>query len=309
MDGEALVYQLEKVLQEGSTSTFMDDRTSYDYLYKAAVKTVEATKCLTSAQTITTVADQTSYDLEADFLSLYITDTFNQHVVKLNDGSSDYWITMRPYEAVYYSNNSTSVGIPWNFSIRDKQTLTARITGSATSDGASSNGECTLTDSAAPFTYAKAGDQVHNTTDSSHGVVLSVTSTSALVTALFGGTNNYWTSSDGYAVVPAGRRQIILDPPPSSAGYSLYVPYIQKPAPVYSPYSTYRFDRDYDMAIVYYAAWLYKYRDREPSFGDAFYKYWRTEIGDVKNREDNAKNKHSFRVNMKKRSYGDRSYR
>lgn len=309
MDGESLLYQLEKVLQEGSTSTFMDDRTSYDYLYTAAVKTVEATKCLTSVQTITTVADQSSYDLEADFLSLYITDTFNRYVVKLNDGSSDYWLTIRPYEAVYYSNNSTSVGIPWNFSIRDKQTITSRITGTTTSAGALSNSESTLTDSAAPFTYVKAGDKCHNTTDSSNGIVLSVTSTSALVTALFGGTDNYWDSGDSYIVVPAGRRQIILDPAPSTAGYSLYVPYIQKPAPVYSPYATYRFDRDYDMAIVYYAAWLYKYRDREPSFGDAFYKYWQREIRDVKNREDNARDKNSFRVNMKKRSYGDRSYR
>jgi hypothetical protein len=25
---------------------------------------------------------------------------------------------------------------------------------------------------------------------------------------------------------------------------------------------------------VFYAAWLYKYRDREVNYGDAFFKYW-----------------------------------
>jgi len=310
MDGKSLTNGLAALLNETvASSSFLESRVSYDYIYEAACEFCRRTRVLTATQTITTVADQSTYDLNADFLSLYLRDNDNRYVVKLNDGSNDYYLTFRDYEAIVYANNTTSVTIPSNFSIIDKPTQTTRITGSVTSAGALSNGECSCIDSGAPFSNVSVGDDIHNITDGSDGVVLSVTSSSALVTALFGGTDNDWDSSDVYMVVPQGRKQLVLDPPPSEDGYRVTIIYIQKPNPVYSPYGSYRFDRQYEPAIIKYAAWLYKYRDSEPNFGDAFYRYWDTQVRMAAKVEHKSLNKPSMRVNFNKRAYSDRSYR
>ncbi|MFA5340609.1 MAG: hypothetical protein WC332_02415 [Clostridia bacterium] len=310
MDGKSLTNGLAALLNETvSSSSFLESRVSYDYLYEAACEFVRRTRVLTASQEITTVADQTNYDLNADFLSLYLRDDKNRYTVKFNDGSNDYFIPFRDYESVTYSNNTTSVTIPSNFSIIDKSTLTDRITGSVTSDGASTNGECTCTDSSAPFTNVKVGDDIHNTTDGSDGVVIAVTSTSALVTTLFGGTDNDWDSSDAYIIVPQGRKQLVLDPPPSTAAYTVTIKYVQKPDPVYSPYRTYRFDRQYEPAIIKYAAWLYKMRDESPDFGHKYYMYWDSQVRMAAKVEHKSLNQPSMRINFIKKSYESKSYR
>jgi len=310
MDGKSLTNGLAAILNETvSSSSFMESRVSYDYIYEAVLEFVRRTRVLTASQTITTVADQSAYDLNADFLQLYLRDNENRYVIKYNDGTNDYFLSFRDYEAITYGNQTDSVSIPSNFSIIDKATLTTRITGTVTSNGASSNGECTCTDSAAPFSAVKVGDDIHNTTDGSDGVVIGITSTSALVTALFGGTDNDWDTSDAYVIVPQGRKQLILDPPPETVGQTVTIHYVQKPDPVYSPYKTYRFDRQYEPAIIKYAAWLYKYRDSEPDFGNAFYKFWDSQVRMASKTEQKSLNKPSMRVNMIKRSYDYRSYR
>jgi hypothetical protein len=310
MDGKSLTNGLASLLNESvSTSTFLDSRTSYDYIYEAVLEFSRRARVLTASQTITTVSGQSNYDLNTDFLSLYLRDNDNRYIVKFNDGSNDSFLTFRDYEAVLYSNNTVSTPYPSNFSVIDKQSLTDRITGTVTSAGASSNGECTCTDSSAPFTNVKVGDDIHNTTDGSDGIVLSVTSTSALVTALFGGTDNDWDSSDAYIIVPQGRKQLVLDPAPSVSGYTVTVYYVQKPDPVYSPYRTYRIDRQYEPAIIKYAAWKYKYRDSDPNFGDAFFKFWDMQCRMAAKTEHKSLNKPSMKVNMMKRAYGHRSYR
>lgn len=310
MDGKSLTNGLAKLLNENSTTSgFIDLRTSYDNIYEAVLEFSRRTRALTASQTITTVANQTNYDLNADFLELYLRDSQNQYIVKYNDGTNDYFLTFRDYEAVSYANQTDSVTLPYNFSIIDKQTLTDRITGTVTSAGASSNSECSCIDSSAPFANVKVGDDIHNTTDGSDGVVIAVTSTSSLVTALFGGTDNDWDSSDAYVIVPQGRMQLVLNPPPSTSGHTVTIKYVQKPDPVYSPYRTYRFDRQFESAIIKYAAWLYKYRDGEPNFGDAFYKYWDMNVRRAAKTEQKSLNKPTMRVNMMKRSYGYRSMR
>jgi hypothetical protein len=310
MDGKSLTNGVYALINESvSTSTFIDSKTSYDYIYEAVLEFCRRTRALTATQSITTVADQAEYDLNPDFLSFYLRNNDNRYVVKYNDGTNDYFLTFRDYEAVTYANNTVSVPYPSNFSITDKSTLTSRITGSVTSNGALSNGECTCTNSAAPFANVKVGDDIHNTTDGSDGVVIAVTSTSALVTALFGGTDNDWDTSDAYVIVPQGRKQLVLDPAPSISGHTVTVLYTQKPDPVYSPYRTYRFDRQYEPAIIKYAAWLYKYKDSEPNFGDAFYKFFDLQCRTAAKTEHKSSNKPSMRVNMMKRSYNSRSYR
>jgi hypothetical protein len=310
MDGKSLLLDLAAVLDEDlDTSSFLDERSSYGFLFEAAKEFVRKTQALTATQSIATVASQAAYDANADYLSMYLKDSNNDYFLKLNDGSSDYFIRWRDYSGVIRANNTSSAAIPSNFSIVDKSSLTSAITGTATSAGALSNGECTLTDSSAPFANASIGDAVHNTTDGSHGYVIAKTSSSALVTALFGGTENDWDSSDAYVVVPQARKQIYFDPPLSTSGYTATFYYLQKPDPVYSPYRTYRFDNQYHLALVKYAAWLYKYKDRQPNFGDAFYKYWTDSIRQAARQENKSINRYSMRVNFNRRSYGDRSYR
>ena len=181
------------------------------------------------------------------------------------------------YSDIILADNTTSVLDSPRFAIIPAAAQT-RIVSTATAVGAAANQECTLTDSTAPFTNVKVGDIVYNATDTSNGVVIAVTSTSALVTALYGGTNNDWTSSDSYIITPQGRWQVVFDPPPITAGHTATVYYVQRPAPVYSYGRAYNFPIGYKRPLINYAAWLYKYRDSQPEFGDAFYKYWNDSV-------------------------------
>lgn len=267
---------LRELLGESSTSEWMDSFTSYTYLNQAAREFVQRTECLRSEQTITTVAEQSAYDLNSDFMQLWMRDSGNIPFIKFYDGSSYSWCWWRDYPDVYLGNVTTSVSHPSSFTITDNATLPTRLTGTASSAGALSGGQATLTHATANFVTGKVspGDQVHNTTDGSDGIVLSVTSATALVTALFGGTENDWDSSDAYVIQPQARWKLILDPPPSTSSYTVTVPYVQMPDPVYSDYGRWRIPDGAHMTIVQYAAFLYKYRDREPQYGDQLYKWF-----------------------------------
>jgi hypothetical protein len=77
-------------------------------------------------------------------------------------------------------------------------TLATAVTGTTTADG----GSTTITDSGATFVTdgIKAGDTTRNSTDGSWALVKSVDSeTQVTTTALAGGSDNTWTSGDGYS--------------------------------------------------------------------------------------------------------------
>ena len=299
MDGATLTRELQQLLSETSSGTWLDTKSNYDYLYEAALTTADRINAFSTSATITTVADDLDYYLPADFLKLYLTDKTNRSFIKYNNGSDDYFIYFKPYEEIILADNDDSVAIPSEFSIIDAPALT-QITGTTTSAGAVANGECTLTDTAGGFSTAtvNVGDFVQNTSDGSHGIILAITSTTALVTALFGGTNNDWTSGDAYIINPQGRFQLILDPPPSTSGHTITVYHIQRPAPVYSPKRSYRFAPHYKRPLINYAAWLYKYRDSEPNFGDAFYKYWDNSVRRFGTTLNQAMKRTQLKVNM-----------
>lgn len=311
MDGSSLDYKLEQLLRESSSSAFIDQRSSYDYLYEAAKKINSRTAYLKSQQTITTVVGQSAYDLNADFMNLYFTNSFNEYVVKYQTSAGTiYWITWKDYDKIIQNivDSTDTAAIPSNFSIVPKQSITARITGSATSTGTLAYGETALNDTSAPFSGVSIGDSVHNTTDGSSGVVITVTSTSSLVTSLFGGTDNTWTSGDAYIVIPQGLKQIVIDTASANAGDSIIIDYVQLPTPVYSAYRTYRLDQSYEMALVYYAAWLYKSKDRDMT--DYFFRCYDREVRQTGAQSDKALGRgNSFKVNFNKRSQTDRSYR
>jgi hypothetical protein len=308
MDGKELLYKLRNLLNESADSGFMDDKTSYDYLNEAAYEFIRRTKFLRATQTITTVADQSTYDLNADFIEVYLRDYEEQPFIKINDGGFDQFIFWRDYKDIIYSNNTTSEVIPGFFSIINDSTLDTRLSSTSTSAGVASGGECTLNDTTADFSSVNAGDTVHNTTDGSMGVVLSRTSGIALQTALFNGADNDWSDGDSYVIQPQGKVQIILDAPPANAGYTITVHYIQRPALVYSDYGVFRIQRQYMDALVKYAYWLYKYRDSEPNFGDGMYVYFDRQTRAAQDTINSTYKRNNVSVNLKARKRGNIYY-
>jgi len=277
MDGQNLQRLVRQFLNEPSTSSFLDARFTYDALYAGAKEWTRISKCLRTTQSITTVADQRGYSLNGDFLGHYIKDNDDNYIIKYNDGSNDYFLDFKPYEEIIYDNDTTSVSIPDYWGITQDTTLDSQVSVAASAAGDKIGGKARLTVAVASFADIVPGDIVHNTTDVSDGVVEKVVSTTALDICLFGGTDNEVDSADAFIIQPRGRLQLVLDPPPSTASHTVTVYYLQKPAPVYSNYSVYPFSYDYAEALAKYAAWAYKYRDREPDFGDAFYQFFAME--------------------------------
>lgn len=297
MDGYTLLRELRILLGEPSGGTFLDDRTSYDCLYEAAKELCQRTHALTATQTITTVANQTTYNLNPDFLSLYLMDDYNDFIVKYYDGASNTFLRHRDYDAIIIGDNTTSQSVPNNFTVIDASGI-SQLTGTATSTSSASNGETILTNTSANFINVAAGDYVHNISDGSHGIVISKTSNTVLSCTLFEGSNNYWVSGDSYVITFNGRFALLLDPPPSTAGHTITVQYIQMPTPVYSPYRAYRFAPDYKEALIYYAAFKYKYRDREPDFGDRLWKHFDARVRGITRDTRQAKVQGGYRVNF-----------
>lgn len=306
MDGKEALYRLRNLLNEAADSGFLDEKTSYDYINEAARDFADRTDCLKSSQAITTVSDQKEYTLNADFTALYLKDRQNRHYGLYSDGSSSYndFIYWRDYEDIILADNVDSVTKPDHFTIIDDATLDDQVTGAATGNGAVTGGQCTLTDSAADFSDVNAGDIIHNTTDGSDGVVLSKTSTTELITALFNGTADDWSTNDDYVIQPQGRLQLVLDPPPSTGGHTLTIHYSQRPVPVYSDYGIFRFQPQYMDAIIKYAAFLYKYRDSEANYGDAYYMHWDRQVRKANHSLNSSFRRNRITVNMKARRHG-----
>lgn len=307
MDGLTLTRELRILLREPSDSSFLDAKASYEAIYKAAKDLVFRTRCLTGTQVITTAVGTATYGLNHDFMCPAWFDKENRPFFKFTDGTSENFLYYDDYDSLMISNNTTS-STPCRGSIIDAAAVT-RLTGTASAVGAVVNGECTLTDATANFLNVSPGDTVHNTTDGSSGYVIAVTSGTQLVTALFDGTSGSWATSDAYIINPQGRFALVLDPPPVSATTTATVYYVQTPIPVFSPYRSYRIPLGFQEALVFLAAWMYKQRDKEPNYADAWYKYAENEIKKYATIVRRAQNKRGYRVNMIKRAYESGSWR
>lgn len=300
------MYNFRIILGEPSGSTFLDTKSIYYFLNKGAIEVVEKVACAHAEQTITTVADQTNYDLNANYLGLHLRDKSGNYFIKYNDGSTDYFLNFARYPDVIAENNTDSVLIPSRFTISDRLAAFSRVTGTTTAAGVASAGESTLTDSP-NATFSTSGvsphDIVHNTTDGSDGYVISVTSETALVTALFNGTDNDWSNTDAYAIQPQGRKQLILDPPPSTAGHTITMYQIVKPSPVYADYNTWNFPEQYNMAAIYFACAMYKLRDQQINRANEFFALGDKKLREIKTASDTEFHKgRRMMVNLKKRS-------
>ena len=311
MTGRTLTDSLAETLGERpNIGESLSPRWSYDALFEAACEFVRKTSCLRASTSITTVASQAEYLLPEDFFFLWWKDDFNRFVAQYDTASMTAYLAFRDYEAIVRADDTAAQ--PANFSVTDYATAGTQLTGSATSTGALSAGEANLIKASGGFTAATvaAGDEVVNTTDGSRGIVLELASATTLATALFYGAKNCWTSGDSYRLIPQARKQIILNPPPANSGETVTVRYIQKPCPpVYADSRSYRIDSVYSGALVKYAAWLYKYRDMQPDYGDRWYQYFAAQARSAVHDTGAAFGKNTFRVSFTKRSLRDRSVR
>lgn len=306
MIGIDYLNRLNQIMGESyPSSNWMDKKTSFDYLFEAAKDFCRETRLLRGSQSITTVASQANYALNPDFREVYAEDDGGNKVIKYYDTANYSWISQQYHSATLYANNTTAVSVPDNFSITNRAAA-SQVTGIATSSGSQSGGESTLTDTAASFTSTvSVGDTVYNTTQSYIGLVLAVTSGTALKTAMFdtsGQTSAYasWTSSDAYIIQPQSRFDLYLDPLPSTAGHTVTVNYLQTPSAVYSDYGSYNLPGGFEEAILKYAVWLYKYRDRKPDVGDYLYKFYEMQVREARHVGEKALNKPKFEFSLKK---------
>ena len=280
-------------------------------LYEAAIEVSSRSRALTASQTITTVAGQSAYRLNADFLDVFPADRENRKYVsffKAGSASPDY-LFVKDYTSLLFANNA-SASDPGGFAITDA-TILDQKSGSATADGVAANGESILTDSSADFSTVAAGDIVHNATTGDSGYVTVVSSGTSLTTCLFdeSSTAGGWSSGDDYFITPQGRFSLVLDAPSGATGDSVVVTYIKRPAPVFSPYRGYSFPAAHKMALVYYAAHLYRNRGREPGYADDFLKRFEMEIRKFARETKRATGQQGFRVNFIRRGRQDGSNR
>jgi hypothetical protein len=313
MDGKTLAEDVRKILLEDDSSTFIDDFLTYNFLYEAALQLNQDLRWLTDEYNFQLTVNVKDYTLPANFQELYAMDNLNRHYIRFNQGvgTQDQFCTWRDIDAMEHDvvPNSSQV-FPDFFGLRDA-TVPVNLSGSMGAFvGPVLPGESLLGDSSTNFSGIVApGDIIHNYTDGSSGYVIQVLNSGALTTALSGGINNYWSGGDKYYLTLQSRMSLHFEPYPNTSGVQVYVPYIKVPDPVYSPYRSYPFPSSYRFPLVKYAAWLYKYRDKEPNYGNEWYKYYEDQLRKSKRIINRQRERTTFRVNYNKRTLTDRSWR
>ncbi len=304
MDGLTLRKMLTETINEDfGTTEFMPTKTSFDNLYMAAIEYNNRLRAFTDTQSITTVADQAGYTLDHDFMHLQMRDSDNEFYLKYNDGSNNTFLTMGDRDEIIHGDSTDSVTVPDEFYI-DDVALASNLTGTATSNATQANGAVTLTDTAATFVTndVSPGDLIHNTTTTLSGVVISVTSETVLETAMFTNAGAYgsWALNDVYTLTLQPRQKVVFSPPPSTASHTVTVYFVQRPAPVFTDFGQYRISQEFAPALVNYAAWKYKYRDRAPDEGDRLFLVWDRDIRRAGTQVNKRLNRRGFKFSMKK---------
>ncbi len=274
MDGKLLKREVRFLINEESDSDLLDDFTTFNFLNDAANEINMRIEHIKNSQSITSVADQAGYTLDARYMKLYLENNLGRHFVQYSDGTTKKNVIEKSEDSIVsqtLTESVTSVDMPDNFYITDDTTLDDQVTGTTTSAGAESAGKSTLTDTTADFSDVSAGDNLHNTDESDIGIVISKTSSTVLVTAMFGDGSNAWGNGDTYVIQPQGRYKITFNPPPNTTSDTITVPYISRLAPVYSDYDHFRLPIQYKDALLNYAAYKYKYKNKQFDEGDKFF--------------------------------------
>lgn len=303
MDGKRLSRQLRQMMNEESGSNYLDSFTTFDLLNQAAIKLNDKIEHLETSEDITTVADQASYTLSADYMRLTNVNQLGRELVRYSDGATFHYLPRVDGDLRFRNRPFTAPTktIPDNFDITSRAGEDAQVTGTETTGGSLVAGKATLIDSAGDFTNIEPHDTIHNTTDGSMGVVLSKTNVTTLVTALFDGTNNFWTSGDAYVIQPQAKYRMILTPAPDTASHIVTVPYLRRPKPVYSDYDAFQFPIQYQDALVFYAVGFYKYRHQMNEEGNAWFVAADNLLRQYNKAHNSATGRRRIIVNLKKR--------
>lgn len=309
MDGKQLTrVMLDFLDEETADALFAKERLLYTYLDAAASRFARETLSLKSTATITTVADQQTYDLPPDFIGVYMKNSRGRYFAKYYDGANYSWPLKSTYEKIFKGNLTTAKSSPSRFCFVDSEHPTwdwyrlateagddlvteagdyivleqlnrGLVTGTAGSDGLISNGDCTLYDSGKTFTSTVfPRDTVHNLDDQSTGIVIKTVDTTHLVTALFGGSTNQWTEDDNYTIIPTVTKRIMLDAPSESSGHTITIPYICMPAPMFSDHCYWRFPPQTCMAIAQEAAFMYENQKADYNSANRHHELFEMEI-------------------------------
>ncbi len=312
MDGKDARFNFEKILGEPSGSNWLDLKSIYYFLDQGFAQVAEIIGNLHAEQSVTTVVDQVRYDLDAQYLGLHLRNRNGDYYIKYNNGTSNSFPHFESFTNITFDNSQNSTTVPDRFSISDKLSLFDQVTGTTTSAGAVANGQSTLTDTAATFVTSgvQPRDVVHNTTLSTDGYVLEVTSETVLVVALFDTASlstptGGWGSGDSYVIQPQPRKQLILDPAPSTAGHTVTSYQIVKPKPMFTDFRISGLPEQYGMSAVYFACSIYKRRDQDFKKANDFFALANNELAKIKESSDTQYHKgRTMRVNMKKTRRG-----
>jgi len=267
MDGKQLTQAVLDFLDDDAPSDlYANQRIIYEFLDLAAGIFCRETRILHKRVEITTVEDQQAYDMPPGFIDLHMRNSRDRYYIKFYDTATYSFPVQISYDRLFKSNYTTSQRVPSRFAIVDKEDKEDLIQGTTDADSAAPHGECTLQDDSMFFTTMNKvypRDVVHNETDESDGYVLSVTDVTHLKTALFGGTTKDWESGQSYTIQPAAEKQLVLDAPSSTAGFTITIPYVAMPSPVFSEYGFWRFPPMVSKAIAAGAAAMFKMPKRE----------------------------------------------
>jgi hypothetical protein len=211
--------------------------------------------------------------------------------VKYYDGSNYSWPLQTSFDRIFRGNLTDNQDYPSRFAIIDKLTQPALITGTTSAAGAKTAGQCILTDAAKLFLTTNLvyqRDVVHNTTDGSDGLVLSVTDATHLVTALFEGKKNAFGNGDSYVIQRATAKQLYLDAPSETSGHTITVPYVCMPDPVYSDYGFWRLPAAFCHGIACEAAFLFQNREGDYISADRHHILFTQEVRRMRSEQARA---------------------
>jgi len=288
MDGLTMLKTLEGILNEEGSSPILETFFSFEVLDKAASDYLRETKGIARTEALTTLLDIQEYNLPPDFLGLRIRDKRHCNVIRYYDNVNAlyHWPYLKSHDHLYLANRANITGsqnTPDYFAITDTD-IETQITGNAASgSGTLVGGECTLKGATAAFSNVHARDRVHDTANGYYGIVLDVEASNSLKVALFSdGEPVAIASGSAFLVQPAAHTKIVLSDPSEVAGHTMEIPYYGMQDPVYSNYRIWPFPPTACAGICKKAAFEYKYRDREPNFGDRLYLDYVREVSQRK---------------------------
>ena len=239
----------------------------------AACEFAKQTSLLRKSTTITSVASTGEYDCPPDFIKIAkkAPDKRTDVLLYTLSGETEGELIWREPVNDSWGNDTTETeSTPGSFDIIEQSLAPAEVTGTTTAAGAVANGEAVLTAAAGAFTTTGSGlvyprYRVRNTTSGKPhaGIVLAVTSATALKTAMFNkGAAQSWASGDTYAIQSVSKFRVKFPYLIESAGNTITLDYHCFPPPVYSPIGMWGFpDQSHVMAIAIYAVWFLKFRN------------------------------------------------